>query len=337
MSKYLSDKLTLLYTILIIMVVYIHSYYLEAEQYTTASFLQTLTGRGICRIANCLFFCISGYLFARKINNGRDVYSKQKKRIQTLLLPYVLWNMIFVLWYVVLESIPGLSRFNNSNGILEQYLNQPVLECLYNLFVTPAAFQLWFLRDLLVMLIFVPVLWWIAEKQWIVALIIALASTTVYSWLIFFWMGIIIAVKKWDIENYPRPTWTVIVSTAIFIGYAVYIALGKETIQTVEMVVNIIGLYMIWSLYDIFANGKCPANQGLWKYICGYSFFIYCFHEPAFNIIKKLALVICGTSEPIIIFFYYINPWIMVIMAVLIAKLLQRMTPRIYNILTGGR
>jgi len=75
----------------------------------------------------------------------------------------------------------------------------------------------------------------------------------------------------------------------------------------------------------------------LWKYICGYSFFIYCFHEPAFNIIKKLALTIYGTSEKVLIFFYLINPWIMVAIAVITAKMLQRMTPRIYKTLTGGR
>lgn len=46
MTQYLSNKLTLFYTLLIIMVVYIHSYYLEAEQYPTALFLQKLTGGG---------------------------------------------------------------------------------------------------------------------------------------------------------------------------------------------------------------------------------------------------------------------------------------------------
>ena len=59
MNKYLSNKLTILYTVLIIMVVYIHSYYLEAEQYWTSSFLQKLAGRGIFLITNCLFFSIS--------------------------------------------------------------------------------------------------------------------------------------------------------------------------------------------------------------------------------------------------------------------------------------
>lgn len=337
MSKYLSDKLTILYTLLIIMVVYIHSYYLEAEQYPVALFLQRLTGGGVCRIANCLFFCISGYLFARNVDRFKEVFTKQRKRIRTLLVPYILWNVIFVLWYVVLEYIPGVNRFNNSAGILDGYRDVPVWECIYNLFVAPAAFQLWFLRDLLVMLVFTPLLWWMAKKQWVVALAMAFCFTIVYSWLLYYWIGIMVGVTKCDIENYPRSKWVVITGTVVFLGYAVYWACGNESVSLMEILVNLLGLYLVWSLYDVFAKGRCLADKGVWKYICGYSFFIYCFHEPVFNIIKKLAIIVFGTSETILVFFFYLNPWIMVLMAVLTAKLLQRMVPNIYNLLTGGR
>lgn len=336
MTQYLSNKLTVLYTVLIVMVVYIHSSYIEANQYDIARFLQNLTGGGICRIANCLFFCISGYLFARNIHSVNDIWPKLLKRTRTLLLPYLLWNIIFVLWYVVIENLPGISAFSNT-PVVEAYSSQSVGETLYSLFIAPAAFQLWFLRDLMVMLLFTPLLWWIARKQWIVALVLALASTFVYAWLIYFWLGIIIAVKQWDIENYRRPKMAVFISALIYVGYAIYIAWGGISARVVEVFVNIVGLYLVWSLYDIAARGRYLADKGLWKYLCGYSFFIYCFHEPAFNVIKKLALAVCGTSEPVLIFFYYVNPWLMVLAAVAVAKILQRMTPNIYKILTGGR
>lgn len=336
MTQYLSNKLSVLYTVLIVMVVYIHSSYIEANQYDIARFLQNLTGGGICRIANCLFFCISGYLFARNIHSVNDIWPKLLKRARTLLLPYILWNIIFVLWYVVIDSLPGISAFSNTH-IIEVYANQSVGETLYSLFIAPAAFQLWFLRDLMVMLLFTPLLWWIARKQWIVVLVLALASTFVYAWLIYFWLGIIIAVKQWDIENYRRPKMAVFISALIYVGYAIYIAWGGISARVVEVFVNIVGLYLVWSLYDIAARGRYMADKGLWKYLCGYSFFIYCFHEPAFNVIKKLALAVCGTSEPVLIIFYYVNPWLMVLAAVAVAKILQRMTPNIYKILTGGR
>ncbi|MEY8687572.1 acyltransferase family protein [Bacteroides sp. AN502(2024)] len=338
MSQYLSDKLTILYTLLIIMVVYIHSYYLEAEQYPIAYFLQKLIGGGICRIANCLFFCISGYLFARNIHTAHGVSLKLKKRLCTLLIPYVLWNVIFVLWYVVLALIPDLNRFNNSGDLINSCFGGTLWEAFYNLFIKPAAFQLWFLRDLLVMLALTPLLWWITKRSWIVAVIMAFVTASVYwPWLIYYWLGLIMAIQKWNVENYPKPIAFMVACIVLFMGYAVSFALDYEPAGWLEAPVNLMGLYIAWTIYDWIARGRCFADKGLWRYICGYSFFIYCFHEPAFNIIKKLALMICGTSEPVLIFFYFINPWLMVAMTVIIARLLQRIMPRVYKILTGGR
>lgn len=337
MSKYLSSKLTVLYTVLIVMVVYIHSYYSEAEEYPIVLFVQNLIGPGICRIANCLFFCISGYLFARNINSIKDVLNKRKKRFKTLVLPYVLWNLIFVLWYVALENIPIINDFCNSSGTLEKYLNQPFIKSLSDLFIAPAAFQLWFVRDLLVMLLISPIIWWISRKYWIVALIMALATVAIYPWMIYFWLGIIVAVQKWDVENYPHSLWGSIISGIVFLGYAVYLALGYKGSNLVEVPINLIGIYLIWCSYDLIVKGKCIANRGLWKYVCGYSFFIYCFHEPTFNIIKKLALYIGGTNELVLILAYLINPLIMVAVSICVAKILQHISPWTYKLLTGGR
>ena len=114
MNKSLSYKLTVLYTVLIVIVVYIHSTYLEAKQYEVANFIQNFIGQGLFSIANCLFFLLSGYLFARSVGNLRDCLKKQKKRFRTLVPPYILWNLIFVLWYVMLAVIPGLDRWVNS-------------------------------------------------------------------------------------------------------------------------------------------------------------------------------------------------------------------------------
>lgn len=319
------------------MVVYIHGYYLEAKNYTVALFIQEIFDKGILSVANCLFFSISGYLFARNITSIKDVWKKQKKRFRTLLLPYILWNIIFILWYVLLAVVPGVSQFNNSSGMLESIFNQSLSGILYDIFIKPAAFQLWFLRDLIGMLIITPLLWYIAKNSWVSALLMAIASVYFYPWLIYFWLGIIISSQNWDIENYPNNKYIVALACLIFVGYAIAKACGLTPILYVNTFINLIGLYVVWSLYDVYSRGKCIANTGMWKFLCGFSFFIYCFHEPVFNIIKKLALHVFGVSETTLIIFYFINPWIMVFMAVIIARFIARYTPLIYKTLTGGR
>lgn len=221
MTKYVSDKLTVLYTMLIIMVVYIHSYYPQGEDYPIVDFLQKFTGNGICAVANCLFFAISGYLFARNVSDSNSVVRKSLKRIKSLLPPYLIWNVLFVLVYVFLDLIPCVSRFNNNVGTLGQLSHQPLTDSLYYLFVEPAAFQLWFIRDLLVMFLFTPVLCYIARKSWSLAIVLALVSTLFYGWLIYFWIGIILGINRYDIENYYRESWIVIASGFVYIGGAI--------------------------------------------------------------------------------------------------------------------
>lgn len=338
MTKYTSDKLTVLYTMLIIMVVYIHSYYLQGEAYPVANFLQRFTGWGICSVANCLFFAISGYLFARNVPDSNTAVRKSLKRIKTLLPPYLIWNVLFVLVYVILDLIPGVSKFNNNGGMLEQLTQQPVADTLHYLFVKPAAFQLWFIRDLLVMFLVTPILCYIARRNWWMALILAFASTFIYDWLIYFWTGLILGIRQCDIENYYRGKWAVVITGLIYLGFALTVSLWDGKLHsTYRAIINLSSIYFVWAAYDLCAKGRLVSRSGAWKYICGYSFFIYCFHEPALNIFKKLALAICGTNETTIIVFYYLNPLLMVITAVVVARFLKRYVPHVYAILTGGR
>ena len=82
MTHYISSKITLFYTLLIVMVVYIHSTYLEMYQYETADFVWKFWGGyGLCSVANPLFFIISGYLLVGG-NNCSWLVEKIEKKSQ---------------------------------------------------------------------------------------------------------------------------------------------------------------------------------------------------------------------------------------------------------------
>ena len=338
LSRYLSDKLTVLYTLLIIMVVYIHSYYPQSEHYPIADFLQKFIGTGLCSLANCLFFIISGYLFARNVTDSNSAVKKTLMRIKSLLPPYIIWNILFVFVYVVLDLIPGLSNFNNSSGTIDQLKHQTLAKVLYNLFVSPAAFQLWFIRDLLVMFLVAPILCYVSRKSQMLAFMLALASTFIYGWLIYFWTGIILGVNRYNVENYYRDSWIVIVTGLAYWGYAFAKSLWGVYLHSMpHALINLMSIYFVWAAYDLLSKGKIISKNGIWKFICGYSFFIYCFHEPSLNIFKKLALAVCGINPWAIIIFYFINPILIIAIAVIIAKVLKKNAPNVYALFTGGR
>ena len=98
LDAYNSRKIKIIGFLMTFLILVIHGRYLEAETMTAPYWLQTCLGDGICRIAVPSFFFISGLLLFKSIDYFRlDVFwDKINKRIKTLLVPYFLWNLIFV-------------------------------------------------------------------------------------------------------------------------------------------------------------------------------------------------------------------------------------------------
>lgn len=55
---------------------------------------------GLGLLAMCTFFLISGFLLFNNANNSEDILKKMKRRIFSLLVPFILWNLIsFIFFY----------------------------------------------------------------------------------------------------------------------------------------------------------------------------------------------------------------------------------------------
>lgn len=66
----------------------------------------------IGRFSVPMFFLISGYLFFRSGVLDKRVYiSKLRSRLHTLLLPYLLWNLIAFLYFVIKHYPPCVMYF----------------------------------------------------------------------------------------------------------------------------------------------------------------------------------------------------------------------------------
>lgn len=102
MNTYLSEKLKVISFIAMILVVLLHSYNLIVRLKTGTVvldrgynfFIQEFISQGITRIAVPLFFAISGYLFFLNLSGTWSEFKeKYRKRIKTLLLPYLFWSL----------------------------------------------------------------------------------------------------------------------------------------------------------------------------------------------------------------------------------------------------
>lgn len=352
-SSYNSQKIKVLNLVMILLVLYIHSYYLEVTDYNIAMSLQKFTGNnGLSRVAVPLFFLLSGMLFFNGATHVGQCFQKQKKRIRSLLLPYLLWNIIFVLWYVILQNLPGIGGFINSD-MIGKVMGGSLFNGIKELFWSPAAFQLWFLRDLLFIVLLAPGLFYLIKyTKWLSPIIALVAMVLLVNsgfftaidyelnridGVAFFCIGGCISIYS-SLEQMDK--WLskpmVTLAAIIFFGNAIWQIYGTDFNVWYNFLTALCGCIVVWKSYDWLVSFKLLNIKLLNPYI-GYSFFIYLFHEPAFNIIKKLGIKLLGVHEWSLILLYMINPLVMCAIAIMVAKLLQRFMPKAYSILAGGR
>ena len=112
--------------------------------------------------------------------------------------------------------------------------------------------------------------------------------------------------------------------------------LGLILLKGTEMVVELCGLIAVfWGGYDFFVKTENKKVLKTLAKLGSYSFFIYLFHEPTFNIIKKLGIKVVGCSEPAFIVLYLLCPFIMAAISITVAILLQKIMPKVYSIIVG--
>ena len=130
---------------------------LSLDGWNVYHFSAELLCRQLCSIGTCWFFVISGYFFFLNVNDPsiRWIPAKWKKRIRTLLIPYLIWNLFYVLLVYVktsLFSMKGLSAAAEETAILQ---GGP----LYWLVTGPADFPLWFMLALMIMSLLTPIIY----------------------------------------------------------------------------------------------------------------------------------------------------------------------------------
>ena len=323
-------------------VILIHAYYMEAVQYPMALSLQLFTGtKGWSTAVVPLFFAISGYLFLNGATKISDCFLKIKKRIRTLLVPYILWNIVFVSWFLLLSLIPSLSSFVN-NDVLGKLNLDDLSRTFSFLFIEPAGFHLWFLRDLLLYVALSPLLYILLKRiPWITLLLfVAVLGYVNGVGLTYFSLGAIIGLH-YSLEQVDKILTTRVFAVA-FLFYLFNALLQCRAFPFYtdsfyyEQVVALAGLIVFWKSFDcLYPYVKSSINRINWLF--NFTFFIYLFHEPTFNIIKKLSLKLLATSEWSVSVLYFLNVPIMVLISIFVGAVLKRYFLPIYKVLTGGR
>jgi surface polysaccharide O-acyltransferase-like enzyme len=353
MTQYLSDKLRVLSLISIIFVLYIHSRFQPNEIMGMAYYdkIQLFTSEMIGRCAVPLFYLISGYLFFMKVPDGvKSIGRKIRKRIKSLLIPYFIGCVFFVIFYSFVALLPWTSNLINSSSSIMPLFQKPYSIILISIFYDggtgyPCAFQLWFLRDLILIVATSP-LWYLCLKhlKWgFVAVVFVLTYFDVphvpfYS-LFWFVLGGQLTKVKIEMGGNGR-TKVAIFGLFLFLIISIIQLFFPDIINwsLLRIPIILLGIIGAWGLYDVVFGKDFSLSRHQWfATACQFTFFIYLFHEPTLNIVRKLIVVVLGKNELGYLTSYLISPWIFTVCAVFAGLLFRKYLPRVYDVCTGGR
>ena len=283
---------------LIILITYAHSYGGVTEGYSilgsewdSYEVLKIVISQTLVKVAMPTFFVMSGYLFFANVEKfNKEIYSQKiRRRIKTLLIPYIIWNLLMAV---------KLKTFNLS------------------IFWEPANMPLWFLRDLMIVSLLSPIIYIGVRKlgYWIFVLLLPIYLTSIWAIqprlnpyaLCFFTLGTYWSIKKINlIETYLKFKKTfyflfVLLALAMILTYP---TIAFSLLMLCFRIVSVIAVFCLAYRMLSLTTKRIP------KIVCDSSYFIFLAHYVFFfSFIDDTFFSLFGTSTPCLCIHYLICP-----------------------------
>lgn len=357
MNKTISRKIYFLSFLCMVLLIFIHSYNITDyplyatttinKLLTPTTFIQYFLANGLLRFRLPLLMLMSGYLLAYK--DSITYLQIIKKKIRTLLLPYLLFSAICI---VLMATAEHFLLPNSTEGFWGKKISAYSLhDFFYRLFISPIPFQLWFLRTLFVFIVCYPVIKYCLQKApiWMLLMLFILVtalSNNHYTLVFYFAVGIYLQMQKVNITTKPNffnvRTWLIVVLLLVILKTWVAIygnnILGSFTsvaLQVIHVAHIIPSILLVWFGLDNLVN-YC-MSQHWFLSIIGSSFFIYACHEPLMAILIKPYVTLLGGAEMAKLIAFFTLPIAIITLCIGLNTVVERLLPKLHNTLTGGR
>lgn len=310
---------------LTLLVVFIHVPYITMGR--TADYIHEFWIDGICSVAVPAFFFISGYLFC-PVKFSWQVYGeKLKRRIHTLLIPYMAWNLIALLVLIV----PHFHDFDYSpTNVLAVFV-----DCRYSFLHTtggsPIDYPLWYIRDLMVCCVLSPLFYatWGLKRLvpviflilWICEISLPIGASSIA--VCYFTLGGVVRIYGFPLMNKPK-FW---LASVVFI-LCIYIVTGlNHTFHSATMPIIVLSLFPFGE-WILAKNHRCERAS---KY-GSLAFVLYAYHAIFIKKIWNLFIAF-GVHQSVA----YCLTYISVLIVCAMIYFFIRKSSVIYGILTGKR
>lgn len=342
---------------LIVGVLFIHSYELSvttasgvaglAQPGPVASSVRELVSMGIARIAVPAFFLMSGYLFFVGDRWSIESYrNKVKSRTVTLLVPFLFWNIFVLSIVAAAATLPHTHQFfSGSNKWISGFSVDECFDAVFGIGRNPIAYQFWFIRDLMVLVLLTPIIKGFIERIAPAYFAFLFGMWFFAAWpdgmvpggdaLLFFSMGCWLAVKNKNIFFFDF-CWTTI---ALF--YCGFLLLD---VATAEQQMNpyihraglILGVIATFGATKFVAES--PAISSALMRLANPSFFVFAAQEPLLTAARKVLYTVeKPTTDAEVLILYFVIPMTVIAALLLVYYLMSHSMPRVLGAITGLR
>ena len=332
--------------LLSILVFFIHSYFAQDAGDTLISVVNHkfsyFFSRSITRFAVPMFFMMSGITFFKDYNNKKYL-SKIKSRIFTLVIPYLVWNTIWMLWEI-LKSYSFMAKFSASDEIFPLTLTS----ILKGIFFYGCNIPFWFIFDLIIFSFAAPIVFLIIKNKYVgIISVICLSVVSLFGIhlpmsvfyypmaIVFYLMGAIIGYHFFDFVSRKSSKPTQIASLVFLIAYFLAKSIAPQEIHIddylTQTIVYTLAALSMWSVADAFIEKVKP------RAIYHRSFAVYAMHLNIAIIILKIFSFTLPQNEWLEIPKFIIMVILTLAIINFVCAFLERFAPKIYAILMGNR
>ena len=333
--------------LLSILVFFIHSYF--AQDIVSDSFISLFNhkvsyffSRSITGFAVPMFFMLSGISFFKGYDNKKYL-TKLKSRLFTLVIPYLLWNTIWMLWEIF-TSYSFVAKFSAGN---EPY-PLTLTSILKGIFFYNCNNPFWFIFNLIIFSFAAPLVFLIIKNKYVCIIsVICLSIVSLFGMhlpinifyypmaIVFYLIGAIIGYHFFDFisKKSSKP-----MQIASFVFLAAYILAKNIVPQEIHIdnylsqaVVYTLAAFSLWNITDVFIERIKP------RAIYRRSFAVYAMHLNIAIIILKIFSFCTPQNEWLEIPKFIIMIISTLIIINLVCAFLEKFTPKIYATLMGNR
>lgn len=314
-----------------------------------------------------IYYFISGYVFFVGITLTKEKYiQKLKNRKKTLLIPYLIWNTVAIIIGLVC-FLPCFHKFFpnlnvNSISLSPSSIFYSYWDRTYGIFsgydkgvevipttCFPEDKPLWFLRDLMIVVLTTPIIYWILKRtRYYFVCLLGLLWFVLGFWdlrhtsqllvaYFYFTFGAYMSINKKDMlvefgKYFHLSVFLYISLSLLYVAMKHYCPEANRIIRQINVFVGLIFAYNIatWLLQKKI----CKPNQ----FLASASFFTYVTHGLfCYYILKLLFFLFNPTTDLMKIIIYTLTVLITAGIILLMFWLMRKHTPNLLKVIAGRK